>query len=375
LRLYSLSASPLGYEVRAVPAADWTENTLTHMTAPAPGHVLDTAGRTDAAVWSEADLTRLITGPAFLDLALLSLTDGTTSYASREMVIDGLAAAPQLVLEIANQPSPPPTNGVVIAAVGDIAGCNATGDEATAALLDEIPGLILGLGDTVYEVGSTEEFANCFHPAWGRHTPRIRPAIGNHEYLTPNAAPYFAYFGAAAGDPTQGYYSYTVGDWQIIALNSNCSKVGGCHLTSPQYRWLQQELTTSTARCTLAYFHHPLRSSGKYQMQIQVRHLVRLLYTHNADLTLAGHAHNYERFAPQDADGNFDPARGIVEFVVGSGGKNHQPVDVNVLPNSKVRNGDTFGVLQLTLYPDRYQWQFVPIAGGTFTDSGWASCH
>ena len=305
--------------------------------------------------------------------AIATSTDTPTATATATPTATATASA-TLTATATLTTTPSPAAGISINAVGDIAACTSAGDEATAALLDTLPGPILTLGDTVYESGTTSEFANCFEPTWGRHKARIRPAVGNHEYLSPNAAPYFAYFGAAAGDPAKGYYSYQVGDWQIFVLNSNCSRAGGCQLGSPQNQWLRQELAAHPTRCTLAYLHHPLWSSGKYQLQNQVRPLVQALYDHHADLLLAGHAHNYERFAPQDPAGNLDPDRGIVEIIVGSGGKNHQPADVAIRPNSQVRNSDTFGVLHLTLYADRYHWRFVPVAGGIFTDEGWADC-
>jgi acid phosphatase type 7 len=281
------------------------------------------------------------------------------------------------VLELGATAPPAATSavtGTIVYAVGDIADCTSEGDEATAALLDTLDGPILTLGDTVYMSGTVEEFADCFDPVWGQLKARIRPVVGNHEYLTPDAAPYFAYFGAVAGDPAKGYYSYDLGYWHMVALNSNCLEIGGCHASSPQEQWLRADLAAHPTQCTLAYMHHPRWSSGKYGENQRIQPLVEALYEYGVELLLAGHAHHYERYALQDPTGQRDSSHGIRQINVGTGGKNHQPI-IDVLPNSEVRDGDTFGVLQLTLYPDHYTWEFLPVAGGLFTDRGRESCH
>jgi len=268
----------------------------------------------------------------------------------------------------------PEESDPVLLAVGDIATCRNDHDEATAQLVDLLPGPVATLGDTVYDSGTEAEFAMCFEPTWGRHRARIRPAVGNHEYYTADAAPYYRYFGAAAGDPTRGYYSYDVGAWHVVALNSNCAAVGGCGAGSPQDRWLVADLAASRARCTLAYWHHPLFTSGTHGPTAEVRPLYQRLYDADADLVLTGHEHDYERFAPMDAMGNANAARGIREFVVGTGG-----VELRWFPgvaaNSEVRDVATHGVLRLVLRATGYAWRFVPVAGDGFTDSGAAACH
>jgi hypothetical protein len=254
---------------------------------------------------------------------------------------------------------------------GDIAGCSTLGDEATANLLDGIDGTVYTLGDNVYDSGTPAEFTNCYEPTWGRHKSRTRPSTGNHDYLTPGAAGYFGYFGASAGDPSTGYYSYDLGDWHIIALNSSIARDAG----STQEQWLRADLAASTKTCTLAYWHHPRFSSGSgHGSDISVGALWQALYDANADVILSGHDHDYERFAPQNPNGLADTARGIREFVVGTGGRSHYGLG-SLKANSEVFNGDTFGVLKLTLSAGAYAWQFVPVAGGTFTDSGTGSCH
>ncbi len=267
------------------------------------------------------------------------------------------------------------TSDPVFVGAGDIAGCASSGDEATAKLLDGIPGTVYTLGDNAYESGTATEFANCYDPSWGRHKARTMPAVGNHEYNTPGASGYYDYFGAAAGDPTRGYYSYDLGAWHIVALNSMCENVGGCGPDSPMVTWLQRDLAANPASCTLAYWHHPVFSSGsEHGNDPKMIPSWDVLYAAGADVVLSGHDHDYERFAPQTSSGVEDPARGIREFVVGTGGKSHYPFGT-IRDNSQARNADTNGVLKLTLHASGYDWQFVREAGKTFSDSGSDSCH
>ncbi len=259
-------------------------------------------------------------------------------------------------------------------AAGDIASCGSAGDEATAKVLDKLKGSVATLGDNVYDSGTASEFANCYDPSWGRHKGRTHPAAGNHDYLTAGAAGYFGYFGAAAGEPAKGYYSYKLGAWHIVVINSNCADIGGCGAGSAQERWLRADLASHRARCTLAYWHHPRFSSGPHGSDTMTQPIWQALYEAGADVVLSGHDHDYERFAPQTPAGTADSRLGIREFVVGTGGRSHYTPGA-AIANSQVRNGDTFGVLKLTLKPASYQWQFVPEAGGSFTDSGSGSCH
>ncbi len=258
-------------------------------------------------------------------------------------------------------------------AVGDIASCESHGDEMTYALVGALNGPVLLLGDAAYPDGSKSDFEYCFEPSWGEHRERIRPAPGNHEYHTPDAKAYFDYFGKAAGIPGRGYYSFDYAGWHIVSLNSNCSEIGGCGADSPQGRWLAEDLAGSRAKCTLAFMHHPLFSSGSPSDHNSVYPLWKILYENNADLVLAGHMHSYERFAPMAPDGKVDYSRGMRLIVVGTGGVNNQAFR-EPAANSEVRSDEVYGALKLTLFPDSYQWEFVPVEGQLFTDAGAGAC-
>ena len=245
-------------------------------------------------------------------------------------------------------------------------------------LVDNNPAAVLALGDTCHN--PTEDcYSSFYNPSWGRVKSITYPTVGNHEYGVSGASTYYDYFNGSgnfsgtAGDRDKGYYSYDVGSWHFIVLNTQCSQAGGCGTSSPQYLWLQNDLQTHSNQCTLAYWHIPLFSSGGRANNNSLN-FYTLLYNYNADIVLNGHDHIYERFVPQKYDQTADYSRGIRQFIVGTGGANHTSI-ASVQPNSEVRNTDTFGVLKLTLHPDSYDWQFVPEAGKTFTDSGSAFCH
>ena len=274
------------------------------------------------------------------------------------------------------RPERPPGPPVVVAA-GDIADCAKEGDEATATLVEGIEGTVLTLGDNAYPEGTAEDFAECYDPSWGQFKERTRPSPGNHEYHTEGASGYFDYFGEAAGDPDEGYYSYDLGAWHIVALNSNCGEGEiRCGPGSAQVRWLEEDLANNDEEaCTLTYFHHPLFTSGEYRPgEERMERLWEILYDAGVDVVLNGHDHNYQRFAPQDPQGRADPEDGIREFVVGSGGRSNYQIS-HPIANTEVYNDDTYGVLELTLHPKRYEWEFVPVEGESFTDSGAAQCH
>src|SRR5215216_1845780 len=256
----------------------------------------------------------------------------------------------------------------VFVGAGDIANCSGNTVESTAKLFDGIPGTVFTVGDNAYPDGTSAQFTDCYGPTWGRHKDRTRPAPGNHDYHTAGASGYFGYFGAAAGDPAKGYYSYNLGAWHIIALNSEITYNVG----SAQEQWLRADLAKNQSMCTLAYWHKPLFSSGQHGNNSGSKAFWQALYEYGADVVLNGHDHTYQRFAPQNPSGQADP-KGIREFVVGTGGAGLYPFPTTQ-PNTEVRNNTTFGVLKLTLHATSYDWQFVPIAGQTFTDSGSANC-
>jgi len=268
----------------------------------------------------------------------------------------------------------------ILVGAGDVASCkHPEGARATAKLLEQIPGTIMALGDLAYERGTVTEFRNCYDPSWGRFKSRTRPAAGNHEYVTPGASGYFQYFGDLAGPAGKGYYSYELGPWHIVVLNTNCNSpgVGGCDARSPQETWLKQDLAAHANACIVAYGHHPLFSSGVFHSHAvhpELKPLWQDLYAARADLVIVGHEHSYERFALQNPDGQADEKNGIREIVVGTGGRSHEFLGL-AMPNSELRDFGTYGVLKLTLTSGHYTWEFVPVPGGALHDSGSATCH
>jgi hypothetical protein len=280
----------------------------------------------------------------------------------------------------------PLVEGPTIAAAGDIAcdpgdssfdGGQGSGTScrqlATSDLVvDAGYAAVLVLGDIQYEDGALSKFGVSYDRSWGRVKSITRPVPGNHEYRTADAAGYYGYFGAAAGDPTKGYYSFDLGDWHVVALNSNCSDVGGCDAGSAQERWLRADLAAHPARCTLAYWHHPRYSSGRHGSDATYTAFWQALVDSDADLVLVGHDHAYERFAPQNALGARDLERGIPEIVVGTGGRSLRTFR-NPSPNSEVRDATSLGILELTLGASAYAWRFRP-AVGWFADAGSARC-
>jgi calcineurin-like phosphoesterase family protein len=291
------------------------------------------------------------------------------------------------------RPAVPPARSLprpadpVIAAAGDIA-CDPDdrhfrGGHGTARacrmratsdlLLERRLAAVLTLGDNQYEDGSLAKFRASFDPTWGRLKPLLRPTPGNHDYDF-GWRGYHQYFGAAAGEPGKGWYSFDLGAWHLIALNSSCEAAGGCGPGSPQARWLAADLAAHPGRCILAYWHHPRFSSGRHGGILATTVFWKDLYAAGADVVLNGHDHVYERFAPQTPGGAADPARGIRQFVVGTGGKNATGFE-DAAPHSEVRHAGTFGVLEMTLRAGSYSWRFLPEAGGSFTDTGSALCH
>ncbi len=269
---------------------------------------------------------------------------------------------------------PARAGGTVLVGAGDISECTSSGDSATAKLVESIGGTVFTLGDNAYKDGTAKQFKSCYGPTWGRFRGRTRPAVGNHEYHSKGAAGYWDYFGSRAGPRGKGWYSYNAGDWHVVVLNSNCSKVG-CGKGSEQERWLRADLARHDHKCTLAYFHHARFSSDReHGTAPEVGPFWEALYDYGADLVLSGHSHNYERFAPQTPWGKADSAHGIRQIVVGTGGAGSYRFAGNKA-HSQVRNASTYGVLKLNLQSDSYDWRFIPTAGKSFKDSGRGSCH
>ena len=277
--------------------------------------------------------------------------------------------------------SPPERAGAVeVVAAGDIALCGAEHDQATAEVVAGEPdATVLALGDIAYPKGLEEDFESCYAPAWGRFKDRTRPVPGNHEYeyFHKDASAYFDYFGQAAGPYGLGYYSFDLGSWHLVALNSNCGAeaLGGCHTHSEQLRWLREDLRRAQERCTLAYWHHPRFSAGgKHGSHAFVAPFWDALYDAGADVVLSGHEHNYQRLAPMYPSGESDPDRGIREFVVGTGGA--EPYELGQeLPTTEAQQSGTYGVLRLVLFDGGYDWEFKPAGDTDFEDRGSGRCH
>jgi len=352
----------------------WAETGPTYNNQPAiDGAALGAIGAAARNTWVELDLTGKITPGGVISIGGFSSSKNGADFDSRETG----ALAPQLVVDTAPSPSPtpttpPPTGDPVLVAAGDIAN-SGSGDTATAALINAMPAdtQVFTVGDNAYDSGSTTEFNTYYNPTWGAFKARTHPAPGNHDYGTAGAAGYFGYYGAAAGPSGQGYYSYDLGNWHIVSLDSEIAR----DATSAQVQWLNADLAASTKPCTLAYWHKPLFTSGaNHAPDASQKPLFQALYDHNADVVVNGHNHQYERFAPQNPNGAADSARGITEFVAGMGGASHYSFGT-VQANSVARNSDTFGVLKFTLHANSADFEFIPEAGKSFTDSGTITCH
>jgi hypothetical protein len=355
-----------------------------HDTSPFPASAIDSG-------WRPAGIRAILLSirPPDQDRPLSGVLIPIVSwhYPSRRLLISlacfSLVAA---CTRVGPTPTPSPTPGatpslpsISIVAAGDIA-CAASAnrgsphscDQAgTAALIGRLdPVAVLALGDDQYEKGSLSDFRSVYALSWGAYLSKTFPALGNHEYLTPGAAGYFAYFGSRA---PMSYYSFNLGAWHLISLNSECSHIGGCGAGSTEESWLRADLAANPGKCTLAYWHEPRWTNGEHSDAIQMAVIWNDLVASHATLVLSGHNHDYERYAPMDANGIVSPT-GVREFVVGTGGRNHYAIKKPPLAVEQVSNDKTFGVLQLTLSPGSYAWRFVPAATYTFTDAGTGTC-
>ncbi|SBW24117.1 Alkaline phosphatase [Candidatus Protofrankia californiensis] len=379
LRIHTISGnsgSNNGGTWKSLTNTTWSETGTTWNNQPAiDGATVGSPGSVAKNTWYEINVTSVVTGNGTYSFGGTSPSSDGAYYDSRETG----ANAPQLVITTGPDPTPtptptsttpPPSGDQVLVGAGDIAD-SGSGDTATANLLDGISGTVFTVGDNAYPDGTASDFTNYYDPTWGRHKARTRPAPGNHDYNTSGATGYYNYFGANAGPSGRGYYSYDLGNWHVVSLNSEISTSAG----SAQEQWLRTDLAASTKSCTVAYWHQPRFTSGaNHAPNTAIGPLVQALYDYNAEVILAGHNHQYERFAPMNPSGGLDTTRGIRHFVVGTGGAGFYGFGT-IQPNSEARNSDTHGVLKLTLQSNSYTWQFVPEAGKTYTDSGTTSCH
>ena len=405
LSLYPLSSSKDGVVVSEVAAQSWDEPTITFARSPGVRAVVGNSGPVVAEQWTKVDVTRAVKGDGPLTLALTALHPPSTAYASRESALapvldvhvrvpsneppveatasplpaspDAGASGDPVVVAVGNvacDPAEKPADDELVDASGPICQAKATADLAAALR----PAAVLALGDLQYDDGTLEKFQTSYDLTWGRLRQITRPVPGHKEYLDPMsgrpAGGYFTYFKSAAGEPGRGWYSFDVGRWHVIALNSECDEVGGCTDNSPQLRWLRADLEASQRRCTLAYWNRPRFSSGQHGGQTTLAQFWHDLYAAGVDVVLNGRAYDYERFAPQNPLGQRDFTRGIRQFVVGTGGRHLEEFE-KIQRNSEKRNAAAYGVLQLTLRPDRYEWRFVPTTPDGFTDAGAARCH
>ena len=366
-----------GGTVRAVSDTSWPESTLTWDRAPAgDGPRFGSFGTVTSSTWYDVDVTASITGNGTYGFTISSDSDDAVHYDSRETGDH----APQLVLHTAGPGGAGKRSGAdarteVLVGAGDVSTCDNDHAEKTADLLASVEGTIFTAGDTNQDNGEGWRYDECFTRSWGRFKKRIRPAPGNHDYMTEDAKGYYDYFGKAAGERGKGYYSYDLGTWHVVALNSNCEIVG-CEEGSDQEKWLRADLAASSKPCTAAYWHHPLFTSAEgHEGSEPVRPLFRALYDAGAEIVVNGHNHVYERFTPQNPDGEPDREKGIRVFTSGTGGGGDYYSFLEPRPTSRVRNSGTYGVLKFTLEKDGYRWQFLPVEGKSFTDSGTGTCH
>jgi hypothetical protein len=261
------------------------------------------------------------------------------------------------------------SSSVTVLAAGDIAVCRSPGAKETAKLIENMAGTVLAVGDLAYPNGTRANFKKCYEPTWGRFKDRTLPTPGNHEYITPGAAAYFDYFGGRAGEKGKGYYSVDLQGWHIIAINSSIGTGAG----SEQMDWLQKDLSKNKAPCILAFWHHARFSSGPHGDNVYMDPIWETLAQHHASIVISGHDHSYERLAPLDAMGQVDEQHGIRSFIVGTGGARLYNFSLR-RPYSEAWNGKTWGVLKLNLFQGGYSWEFIPVAGGHYHDSGEGQC-
>jgi hypothetical protein len=389
LELYATSASSAGYDVVKTDGAPWIETELTISNAPGVASMpVGSVGAFTAGATTTVDVSSAVQMGAIVELAIVDRSPTAISFGSREST-----RPPMLLLTLSDGSTPPPGTATrtltptptqlaaggdpVLIGAGDI--CITSGianAQATAAILGANPSAaIFTAGDNSNESGTSDQYSDCIAKTWGVYKDRTHPVPGNHDYATSGAAPYYAFYGAAAGTASKGYYSYDLAnDWHVISLNAMCAEVGGCGAGSPQETFLRNDLAANAGKHIIAIWHMPSFSSGGANgNSTAFRAWWDDLYAAHADLVINGHDHDYERFALQSPAAAADP-NGIREFVVGTGGASQIPMGT-IRANSQVRSTGTFGVLKLTLHAQSYDWQFIPVAGRTFADSGTQATH
>lgn len=409
LRIYATAGHEEPSRLHVVKRTKWGERKLRWGNKPRVGRAIASTGPVKSGTWVKFNVTKQVKGNGGVAFAITTRSKTSRVFESREgtrkprLVVTGRKApAPPPPEPSPPPPEPSPTpppedKGVVVAAAGDVA-CdpadpgynngNGIADrchmKATSNLIVDLnPAQVFALGDLQYEDGTLEKFNTSYDPTWGRFKGKTRPVVGNHEYGTAGAAGYFQYFGDRA-TPRQpgcrvncdGYYSFDVGQWHAVVLNTECAQIEGgqgCAAGSAQQTWLAADLKTFPAKCTVALLHKP-RWSSNLLVEPGVAPLVKTLYDHGVDLMLAGHSHAYERFAPQSPDGQLDQASGIRQIVVGTGGSFFTGF-ANQEPNSEVQQANVFGVLKLVLKKDSYEWDFLADPSTPFTDTGKGTCH
>lgn len=315
-----------------------------------------------------------------LFLFIAAATSGSCHPPARQTPPPANASAEQVALAGAS----------VLVGAGDIARCNADGDELTAMIVDSIlkadsvakvTDAVFTLGDNAYTSGSTGQWTNCFTPSWGDPNKsimkNIKPSPGNHEYYTAGADPYYVYFGKNAGEPGKGFYSYNIGEWHAVVLNSEIivnSSIFNEEARKEQYDWLEKDLKANTKECTLAYWHHPRFSSGSHGSDAKLTPTWQALYEYGVDLVLTGHDHHYERFAPMTPQGVVDTLYGIPSFVIGTGGAELRGMRLPLAQNSLRRVEGHYGVLLLTLGGKEFRSTFISTDGFSWDPSG-GKCH
>jgi hypothetical protein len=395
LRLWASASSSATFTARMVSSA-WSESTLTWNNQPPLGTALAAVTGVTAGQYYEFNVSSYVTGNGTFAFAIT----GSGTQAKFTSTESSARTSPELGVAW-TPPTTPPSTGVddpVVAAAGDI-GCQPPATRtATACHHQDTANLlaagdydaVLPLGDLQYECGDPSAYQTVYDPSWGQFRSKSHPAAGDNEYggptdvcSTPGASGYFTYFGGAAS-PNQpdctsacpGYYSYELGTWHVVVLNTNCSQpgVGGCGATSAQGRWLAADLAAHPTQCILAYWHLP-RWKQDGTLSNPSSYFATALYNAGAEVVLSGNNHFYTRFTPQNPAGAADPANGIRQFIVGTGGKSQHALSSTPDPEVEASQATTYGILELTLHPDGYSWRFVPEAGRTFTDSGSQSCH